>query len=179
MAKPYNSIISESKMELEVDLDELFGVKVPNNREFREAVGQAIVDKIVERTQSGNKLTGGKFKGYSESYKKSAQFEAFGKSPGEVDLTLTGDMLGTLDIKAQSRNALRIGWRDETQNAKAFNHHTGDTLPARPFFGLTDAEIKQIRDEFKDQVPQENNRGPQRLGDLLSSLTKIEKGEVG
>ena len=70
MAKPYNSIISESKMELEVDLDELFGVKVPNNREFREAVGQAIVDKIVERTQSGNKLTGGKFKGYSESYKK-------------------------------------------------------------------------------------------------------------
>ena len=44
---------------------------------------------------------------------------------------------------------------------------------------ITDAEIKQIRDEFKDQVPQENNRGPQRLGDLLSSLTKIEKGEVG
>ena len=58
---------------------------------------------------------------------------------------------------------------------KPFNHHTGDTLPARPFFGLTDAEIKQIRDEFKDQVPQENNRGPQRLGDLLSNLTKIEK----
>lgn len=179
MAKPYKSVISETKMELEVSLDDLFGTQVPNNREFREAVGQAIVDKIVERTQSGNKLTGGKFKAYSNEYKKSATFEAFGKDPGTVDLTLTGDMLGTLDIKAQSRGTLRIGWRDDTQNAKAFNHHTGDTLPARPFFGLTDSEISDIRQEFKDQVPEQNNRGPQRLGDVLKSLVKIEKSEVG
>lgn len=166
-------------MELEIDLDELLGTRVPNSPELREALGQAIIEKITERTKAGNRLTGGKFKGYSDAYKKSLPFEAFGKDEGTVNLTLTGDMLGTLDIKAQSRSALRIGWRDETQNAKAFNHHTGDTLPARPFFGLTDAEIKDLRNEFKDQVPQEISRGPVRLTDLLQRINDIENEEVG
>lgn len=174
MAKPYKEVISESKMELEVDLDELFGTKVPNDQALREQIGQAIIDKIVERTQSGTGVNGRAFKPYSESYKKSSSFDVFGKSD-DVNLTLTGDMLGTLDIKAQSRGAIRIGWRDETQNAKAFNHHTGDTLPRRPFFGLMDKEIKEIQQEFKPRIEEAQPTRTVRLGDLVQGINRLNQ----
>lgn len=174
MAKPYKEIISQSKMELEVDLDEMFGTKVPNDQALREQIGQAIINKIVDRTQSNTSLLGGNFKAYSGQYKSSLEFDVWGKT-NDVTLTLTGDMLGTLDIKAQSRGALRIGWRDKTQNAKAFNHHTGDTLPRRPFFGLMDKEIKEIRDEFKPQIEQAQPTRTVRLGDLVQGLNRLDE----
>jgi hypothetical protein len=174
MAKPYKEVISESKMELEISLDELFGTKVPNDQALREAIGQSVIDTIVNRTQSNKALNGKPFKEYSDEYKKSNQFDVYGKSD-EVTLTLTGDMLGTLDIKAQSRGVIKIGWDDDTQNAKAYNHHTGDTVKRRPFFGLTNDELSNIKKEFKDQVEAESPIRTQRLGDLVQGLTRLNQ----
>lgn len=174
MAKPYKEVISEKKMELEISLDELFGTKVPNDQALREAIGQSVIDKIVNRTESGEGVNGRPFKSYSATYKKSNQFDVYGKS-NDVNLTLTGDMLGTLDIKAQSRGVIKIGWQDSTQNAKAFNHHTGDTLPRRPFFGLKDSEIEDIKKEFKDRVEADSPNRTQRLGDLVQGLTRLNQ----
>lgn len=181
MAKPYKEVISQKKMELEISLDELFGTKVPNDQALREAIGQSVIEKIVNRTKSGEGVNGIPFKAYSSAYKNSLEFDVWGKSPDKINLTLTGDMLGTLDIKAQSRGVIKIGWRDATENAKAFNHHTGDTLPRRPFFGLKQSEIDEIKKEFKNQVEAESPDRTRRLGDLVEGLTRlnvIEREEV-
>jgi hypothetical protein len=142
--------ISQKKMELTVDLKELFGTEV-SSPSVRQAIGQAMIDTIVERTRQGQKLGGGSFKGYSTKYKESLAYQVAGKT-GDVNLTLTGDMLGSLNITEDRSTSIKIGVVGQTQNAKSFNHHTGDTVPARPFFGLQQNELKDIVDGFKREV---------------------------
>lgn len=177
---PIKTKESVGEMSLTVDLDQLFETKVPNDPGLREEIGQAIIDKIKERTDAGNKLGGGKFKKYSKEYIDSLGFKAHGKDKNDVNLRLTGDMLETMDIIAQSRNIVKLGWRDETQNAKAFNHQTGDTVPARPFFGLSNSEIKALKSEFADAINQTQEPAPsdrqttRKLVDILNTLRGIE-----
>ncbi len=140
--------LKEDEVSLTIDLEDLFGVDVSDKPEIKQAVGQAIIDKIVSRTGSGKGVDGGKFQKYSESYTESLAFKAAGKSKDSVNLKLFGDMLGTLDVLSDEGNKLKIGWDDELQNAKAYNHNTGDTLPKREFFGLSDSEVKEIKNEF-------------------------------
>lgn len=140
--------LSQEEVSLTVDLEELFGVDLSDKPEVKQAVGQAIIEKIVNRTASGKSLSGGKFKGYSESYSESLAFKAAGKTKGDVNLKLFGDMLGTLDVISDEGNKLKIGWDDELQNAKAYNHNYGETVPKREFMGLTQAEITEIKNEF-------------------------------
>ena len=37
------------------------------------------------------------------------------------------------------------------QTKKGFNHQTGDTLPKREFFAVTDQEAKSITEEIRDK----------------------------
>lgn len=143
------SKITQSNMELEVNLVDMFDTEVTSDS-TRQAIGQAIIDRIVERTQSGTTLSGGKMKGYSKAYKESLAFKIAGKS--SPNLTLAGDMLGLMDIKSDTESKIVIGWDPGVQNDKAYNHHTGDTLPARPFFGLQKQELQEIIEEFKEEV---------------------------
>jgi len=157
LAKP---TFQKNKVEQTIDLEEIFGVDFRGLRSLREAIGEAILARIRERTQSGDGITSYgdnpnfvRLKSpYSKSYAKSIEFQAAGKSKGKVDMTLTGDMLELMDIKKQTGNSLTIGWNDPTENKKAFNHNTGDTLPRRPFFGISKKELKDIRDEFRDDI---------------------------
>lgn len=135
------------------NLKEMFGVDLKDMPEIREAIGQAIVEKIVARTESGKAIGGNRdLAPYSEAYAKSLAFKAAGKSKSKVNMTQTGDMLGLMDIIEQSRNTVTVGWDDETENAKAYNHNTGDTVRKRQFFGLSKAEIKDIIRQFKPEV---------------------------
>ena len=43
------------------------------------------------------------------------------------------------------------------QTKKSFNHDTGDTLPRREFFGITEAEAKEIAREVK-KLKEEKNK---------------------
>lgn len=153
---------SKNKVEQTIELDEVFGIDFSNKRELREYIGQLIIDRIKERTLSG---VGMKFsddgKGrefdltsvpYSKKYVDSMEFKAFGKKKGDVNLKLSGDMLGLMDIKKQSGNAITIGWDDADENKKAYNHSVGDTVPARPFFGVSKLELKQIAQEIKPRI---------------------------
>lgn len=138
------------KLKLQIDLSELFGLPVENSA-LREAIGGRIIEKIVERTQGGEDLSGRPFKGYSKSYMESLAFKVFGKSK-DVDLTLSGDMLASMQVVDTNPRKLTIGFPDSTENAKAFNHNTGDTLPKREFFGIRDEELEEIREEFQEDV---------------------------
>jgi len=144
-----------------INLKEEFGIDFRGKDDLKQAIGQAIIDKIVKRTLSGE---GRKFTSdgrgvpfnlqsvpYSKSYRQSKEFKAFGKT-SKVNLKLTGDMLGLLDIKSISGNSITIGWDDPEENAKAYNHSVGDTVKARPFFGVSKKDLKEIKSQFKDDI---------------------------
>jgi hypothetical protein len=151
MSKP---VIKEDDVHQTIELDELFGVDFSGDRALREVIGEAILEKIRTRTADGKAIGGNKDlkKPYSESYKKSDLFRGFGKSEDVINMSLTGDMLGLMDIVDQDDNSITIGWDDSEQTAKAYNHNVGDTVPKRPFFGLTSAELKELARELKPDI---------------------------
>lgn len=137
---------SPSEFYLEFDLKDLFGQEVTDDVAL--SFGQAVIDTILDRTESSRRSDGGRMKDYSDSYAESLEFKAAGKSQSQPNLELTGSMLFDIDIIEASPASLRIGFRDETQRAKAYNHHTGDTVPERPFFDLNNSELNNLKDEF-------------------------------
>lgn len=164
-----NQKISGTEVQLEVDLDEMFGTLVPDSSSFRQQVGQAIIDKIRDRAADNLDVKGNKLKKYSKTYIESDEFKAYGKSAGDVNMQLTGDMLGLMDIIDEKKNKIVIGWDDSNEASKAYNHITGDTVPKRNFFGLPKEDIEQIAEQFKDELPL-GDREPTNLTSLTESF---------
>ena len=77
-------------------------------------------------------------------------------------------MLSLLDIVEDKGNKIKIGWSDDVENAKAYNHNTGDTVKKREFFGITSGDIKAISKEFKPDLKKSKNDES-----LLKKLDKI------
>lgn len=147
---------------LKIDLAETLGTdNVPES--VASGIGQAVIDKIRNRTQSENEDKNGRnFKGYSKDYIESTEFDAFGKSAGDVNLTASGDMLGLMDIINFDGRVLEIGWSDPDQAAKAHGHITGKNgeVPKmkRDFFGIQVQELEEIASEFEIQEPEEEQQ---------------------
>lgn len=154
----------------------MFGVNLKGKPALREALGQALIDKIQERTQGGKSRLNKPFRGYSKSYKESDDFKASGKS-GKVNLTLSGDMLGLMDITEQTQNTITIGWDDEDEAAKAHGHITGDIKGPkvkRDFFGVSQADIRAVKQEFESEFRDiERSRGEGREQAELSLIQAI------
>ena len=156
MAKLNNvmkQIVSGTSAKLEVDLDEMFQMLVPDSSSFRQRVGQAIIDKIRDRAADNIDVSGKSFKKYSKEYVDSVEFKAYGKSAGDVNMKQTGDMLGFMDVIEESKSKIVIGWSDGDEEAKAHNHIVGDTVPKRNFFGLPVSDIEEIKQQFIDELP--------------------------
>jgi hypothetical protein len=128
---------------LKVNLKSILGQTV-DDEEILDAIAQKALDIIKERTADGKDVRGRAFKPYSESYMASDAFKGFGKSK-TPDLTLSGDMLGLMDVVKVTPSGFELGWDDETETAKAFNHITGDTVPKRDFFDLKKSEQEDLR----------------------------------
>lgn len=100
-------------------------------------------DEIVSRTQSGRSINGGGFEAYSAAYAA-----ATGKTT--PNLTLSGDMLGSMDTSV-SRNIGFIEGRIEIQGgfnrSKAdWNQGGNSNIPARPFMGLSREQERRLID---------------------------------
>jgi hypothetical protein len=168
--------VSLSRIEQEIDLEEIFGQDLSQAEGLKAAIGQAIIDRMVERTEGGIAVTGRPLRApYSKHYQESLEFKAAGKSKGRVNMTLTGDMLASLDVLSTSGNKIKVGIADESQIPKAYNHIVGDTVPKRPFFGITQTELKDIAREFKSDVEalrsQEQTTSLERRAlDIVSAL---------
>ena len=167
MSKISNLKLTQSEVSQTIDLKKVLGVDLTDYPEVKQAIGQAIIDLIVSRTEDGLDVNGKKFANYSKDYKDSLAFKAFGKT-NKVNLSQTGEMLSLMDIIDDSSNKLKIGWNDETENAKAYNHNVGDTVPKRPFFGVNDADLKKITDEFKPDLKKNQSDAA-----ILKKLNKI------
>ena len=131
--------ISVNEMNQEIDLAEIYG-REPTREELSE-FAELARDEVISRTQSGEKRGGGKFQQYSEKY---AEF----KGSNDVDLTLFGDMLDAVDAGVNG-SSVNIFINDELETKKGYNHHVGDTLPERPWFGLTEKEARDLAGQVK------------------------------
>jgi hypothetical protein len=159
--------VTLSKIEQEIDLKELFGVDLSEADGLKKAIGQVLLDKMLARVEGGEGIGGVKLKSpYSKPYAESLQFKAAGKSKGKVNMTLTGDMLASIDIKSTDGNKIVLAI-DESQVEKAFNHQTGDTVPKRPFFGFTKAELKDLKKEFTPRIKEAAKRNAAGGSDTL------------
>lgn len=177
--------VTKKTIEQVIDLGDIFGIDATDAPALKEAMAQAIIDHIVSRTEDGKAYGGGKLKApYSKPYQESRPFKAAGKKANEITMELTGDMLAAIDVLDTVGNKIKIGISDELQVLKAFNHQTGDTVPRRPFFGVTKSELEQIGNEFAGEIDRlvkaKDLTTPrqQKLLDLIDSLTGSSGDDV-
>jgi len=178
--------ISKKKVSQTINLKDEFGVDFSRKADLREAIGQVILDKIKERTANGE---GMKFDSigrgravklkspYSKKYAESLDFKAAGKSKNKVNMSLTGDMMELMDITKNKGNEITIGWAaSDDQDAKASNHLLGDTVPKRPFFGVSKQELKEVKREIKDDIKEairlKSEEGKSAFSDFVVGLAK-------
>ena len=182
----------KTRVKQTIDLKEEFGIDFRGMNSLKEAIGGAIIERIRERTESGQGMSFGaggsgrqvKLKSpYSKEYSDSLDFKAFGKSRGRVNMKLTGDMLGLMDVVQIDGNKITIGWNEAEENAKAYNHSVGDTVPRRPFFGVSKAELKEIKSEFgseiREAVRTRNTEGRKAFESRVAGLLNLISGDDG
>lgn len=145
---------SPSFFELELSLKDDLGIDFQLNPNTARQLGLSLADVIRTRTRDQQSpLTGGAFARYSDEYA-----EKKGVSPTEVDLTLLGDMLDSITVTDVFTDRIVLGFDDTNQVPKAYNHHTGDTVPARPFFGLTRDEIDDVKRNLSERLKDEETK---------------------
>lgn len=105
---------------------------------------QVGINIIEARTSKGVGYKGGVFKGYSTKG-KSGGYAAFRAKKGRgstPDLQFTGQMLGSMTSRSNSRQA-EIFFSRATESKKAAMNNM-----KRPFFGFNDREEKQLAQVF-------------------------------
>ena len=117
------------------------------SKQYMHALGRELVQIILKRTAAGKDKHGKAFVGYSKEYKASDDFKLTGKSPSNVNLRLSGDMLADLGVISARNGRIIIGFESEEQRAKAHGHITGKEgsgkLPVRDFLGISQEELAQ------------------------------------
>lgn len=156
--------------------------RVPNrlNASQREELAQAIIQEIFERTQRGIDKDGKPFKSYTKQYVESLDFRNAGKSRSNVNLTMTGDMLGGLELVSHSAGLITIGYKDiasETANKAEGNiiGSYGKKLPnaenARNFLGLPDDVVRRLAVSISSDTTSRNVRENQNfLGSVIDQI---------
>ena len=157
----------------EIDFSE-FDLDLTGRDDIKNAIAQEAIDLIKNRVEEDNTGNSGRaLAGYEESYFESEIFAAFNKSKGDVNMTLTGEMMASIDVTDTSENGITIGFNDDFNNAKAHGHMTGmeGKGKVRPFFGVNKGELESIVDKYRDEVTVEQ---PLTAYDVLLSLSKTE-----
>ena len=171
--------VTLSEMKQTIDLEHYLKRK-PTNSEI-ENFGEAAIEQINNRTLDGKKFNSrGSFAPYSDAYA-----DKKGVDKNNVDLFLEGDMLDSLEYKKKNKStvAIKLDGGDGNINVKkGYNHHTGDTLVARPWFGITEAETKRIVKEIKEtpsRTRKESTPKPRSSGDFTLAELKKELEKLG
>lgn len=141
-----NLTITQSEVSQTIDAYAFLG-DLAEIDSIRDSFAQDVIDHIVQRSQSGKSINNRGFKKYDEDYVESDTFRAYGKST-DVNMTLTGQMLDSVDVLESGGTSFKIGINDPSQAPKAYNHQVGDTLPKREWFGVRDAELQSLADKY-------------------------------
>lgn len=171
MADVKGLIVEEDLVAQEFDLEELLGVDLSQDESLANDIGDAVVEFIEKRSNDGKGIGGKKLKSpYSKAYTKTTEFEVAGKSPTEINMRLTGEMIDSIDVLDFDGQVLTVGIEGD-QAPKAHGHMTGKNgeVPSmkREFFGLTETEFKTITEKFADRIDQ-LKAAPTRVEDLVT-----------
>jgi hypothetical protein len=152
-----------------------------NSASFRTTYGQMVIERIIERTLSGIDKDGVRFAAYSKSYINTDVFKIYAKSPAEVNLKLTGEMLASLKV-TPSQALITIELIGSENKAKAHGHKYGIRTKSgrrvkRDFLGLPDNELVEL---MRDAVSISRNDAVEAAVQLFenSSITDLF-GQVG
>lgn len=129
--------------------------------EERRVIGRAIVDYVVNRTERGRGINNVPFRNskgsrsYSKAYQEHRDFDIASKRRAPINLTLTGDMLVSLEVLDTSlagrivigiedgENADKAKWmREKGYNFMGISQKEQNTILAR-FSKVTPEEIKR------------------------------------
>jgi hypothetical protein len=130
-----------------------------HSKAARFAIAKEVIDHIIERTREDNKDKDGKaFPKYSSTYKKSLNFKIAGKG-NRVDLTLTGEMMDSLQLLSESKGKIVIGYdkSDKDLNGKVEGNRLGTYGQSKPvakprdFLGIQETKLKQIEKPYLDE----------------------------
>lgn len=134
--------VSIQQISQEINLKDYLGEKP--TPEQKKLFAEIAKDVIENRTLDGKDISGRKFKKYTKEYA-----ELKGVSRNGVDLFLKGDMLDSIGRRKSKEkvNTVFLQMKKGIETKKSFNHDTGDTLPKREFFGITEREAKSIAKE--------------------------------
>lgn len=170
--------IEKKEVSQKFNLKKLFDVDFSQNPDLKDQIGQAIIDRIVDRTAEGKAIGGVKdLKGpYSKAYKDSDAYSDHGKT-GKVNMELTGRMMDDIDIIAETTNTIKVGFEERKEILKAYNHNRGDTVTKRPFFGINKTELKAIKKEFAPELKELKKSPPkkkkQTIGELVAEVNLL------
>lgn len=154
MAEVKGLTVDPTELSQTLDLDDLLGAPVSSDPVLARAMVQHIIDYHKLRLTKSQGLGGAKFKDstYSKVYKSSLDFIAAGKSD-PVNMQLSGDMVGSLDILSESGSKIKYGVADDEVLPRAFGHQSGfEGHPAesklkqykREWFGVTPPEARDL-----------------------------------
>lgn len=137
-------------------------IKLPSryDSEDAEIIAEEILNFIVERTKKGVGSDGKKFPEYSSEYINSFDFKAAGKSKGKVDLTLSGEMLDSIEIIEAKKGKIVYGYssdnemqgRAEGNLLGTYGRDAPNPSKARNFLALSGKELSLILSEV-DLLP--------------------------
>lgn len=182
MAKVPGLKANKNNVSQEIDLEKITGLPVAQDKKLMREIAQEVIDFIVERTKSGVAVGSKKNlkSPYSKSYADSLPFKAAGKSRNEVNLTLSGDMLGSIDVVEETDKGFVIAV-DPDQAGKAFGHISGfeghPVLkgPKRPFFGVTVDELRsKILPKFKNDLKEIAKDEAKTQSEAIKLVEKID-----
>jgi hypothetical protein len=144
-----------------------FEVSIDSSYTKRErlAIGQEVIDFIVDRTSRSQDVQGGRFKKYSPEYVDSKAFKIAGKREGKVNLTLTGDMLTDIKVLSQKKGEIVVGYSKKTK----FSHDKAEgNNKDREFLGIM---YKDLNNKILNKFPIKDKQ-PRKEEVELSELSK-------
>jgi len=176
MARIKGLTLSRNNVSQTINLEDILGVSFVGERSLRLAIAQRVLDYIRERTEDGKDVRGNPLSGpYSKDYQESTVFKLLGKSANDINMTLTGNMLSSMDVLGDGASTFVIGFGDQLQRDKAYNHNVGGTVPARKFFGIRQGDLRDlVEDEFGDEIERLRGQEPGslNLADLLRAIDR-------
>lgn len=142
----FGSRIKDNSVEIIRDLENIKKKAPQKIRQALSFVSAMQVRRIKTRTRAGISSTGSKFAPYVKGYGSK-------KESGFVDLTDTGQMLGSMTFKAsQSKGELFFRGREQVDKASIHDlFGAGKKKVVRPFFRINEKDEKIIIKKF-DQV---------------------------
>ena len=137
-------------------------------------IANVLIDYMISRSMDGIDKNGKKFPKYTKAYADKKNVGV-----GDVDLTLSGDMLSGIELLNHASGSITIGFqKDDELNGRAEGNIKGsyggepDKKKARDFLGISDADLEVVIAAYEEDIP--ITGGEFNISDILDTVLKEE-----